>query len=267
MPAAIAIILLGIIQGLTEFLPVSSSGHLTLFQYFSKDFKDDLSINIAVHMGTLLTVLIYYRHDLTRIITGIFKREPDSLRMAGEILLASVPTALIGLSMKKFAEGLLTSPLVTGFGLLVTGSFLLASSRFTPKDQSSGMTVGYKNAFIIGVIQGIAVLPGISRSGSTIVGGLGLGLTPSKAARFSFLLSIPAVAGAGLLEFLGAESKITGETLALAATVSCLVGLFAITATVRLTQKGKLKPFGYYVLIVGVTFLTFYFLGMGEDIL
>lgn len=267
MPALIATILLGVIQGLTEFLPVSSSGHLTLFQYFSKDFKEDLTVNIAVHMGTLLTVLIYYRKDIFQLLIGLLQKQPLAVKAVAEIIVASIPTAIIGLCMKKFAEGILASPLVTGFGLLITGGFLIFSSRFKPRNLTSEIGVGYKNALIIGIVQGLAVLPGISRSGSTIVAGLALGVSPLNASRFSFLISIPAVAGAGLLEFLGNDSEVVIAPLLVAALVSFIVGLFAISVMVRLTQKGKLKPFGYYVLTVGVVFLSLYFMGLGEDIL
>lgn len=262
----IAVLVVGIIQGLTEFLPVSSSGHLTLFQYFSKDFNSDLSINIAVHMGTLLTVLIFYRQDLIEIVSGVLRRQPEACAVIGEIIVASIPTAVIGFLIKYSAEEILTDPVVSVIGLLFTGAMLLYSSRFKSKCQTSSMTIGYKAAFLIGVMQGIGVLPGVSRSGATIVMGLSLGLSPTKAAQFSFLISIPAVAGAGLLESLSDRSEVVVGNLILGAIVSFLAGLVAISWMVRLTQKGQLNQFGYYTITVSFLFFAFYFFEIGKNV-
>ncbi len=198
----IPIILFGILQGLTEFLPVSSSGHLSLFQYFSKDMQDNLSLNVAVHLGTLFTIIIYYRNEILKILKGLFQKEEESWKIFLYIVVASIPTGIIGLLMKKNAQWILTNPLVSALCLLLMGGVLLSSQWIElkfEKQKAYGLT--YKKAFYIGLVQGIAVLPGISRSGTTIICGLYLGLSPANAAKFSFLVSLPALLGAGMLEF------------------------------------------------------------------
>lgn len=260
--------LFGLLQGLTEFLPVSSSGHLSMLQYFSSEFSENLSLNIAVHMGTLLTIVIYYRKDIFEMITGFVRRDRESVSMVMMILVASVPTAVIGLFMKKNLDWVLTNPLVAACCLLVTGTFLFFSDRIEVRSNyQEGFGMGYLQAFLIGLVQGLAVLPGISRSGSTIIAGLYLGMSAKNSARFSFLISLPAILGAGLLEFIGMESSVDLVPLLVGAVVAFLSGLFAIAWMVRLTLNGNLKFFSYYLFILSASFLTCYFLGWGQGIL
>ena len=245
----LALILFGIVQGITEFLPVSSSGHLTLMQYFSENIPESLSLNIAVHLGTLLTILVFYRRDLFTLIRGFFKGDKPSVHMVGFIVAASVPTAFIGLTFKKALPFLLTSPWLVGICLLITG-FVLRTSKWVKASPSPG-ALTYKKAVVLGFIQGIAVLPGLSRSGLTIVGGLWLGVEREAAARFSFLISVPAILGAGLLEFLSGEESISMTPLAIGAFVSFLVGLGAIYLVVWLTKNQRLSAFSYYLWAIG----------------
>lgn len=268
MPFLLTLILLGVIQGLTEFLPVSSSGHLSLFQYFSHNLHDNLSLNIAVHLGTLLTVVLYYRHDLIQMAQGFFKGQAQAVRMVLLIGVASFPTAVLGLFIKKMGGWLLTNPVVAAFGLLVTGGILFLTERIQVKQQSTqGFGLSYKQAFCIGLVQGFAVLPGISRSGSTIVMGLFLGMSSANAARFSFLISLPAILGAGLLEFKDLDQGVEWSPFLIGGVVSFVTGLFAITWMVRLTEKGRLKPFGYYVTCLALVFLAAYSMGWGQNII
>ncbi len=261
------LILFGILQGLTEFLPVSSSGHLSLFQYFSKDMQDNLSLNVAVHIGTLFTILFYYRKEIVGILQGLLKKEKESQKIVLFLMIASVPTGIIGIIMKKNMEWILTSPLVAAMGLIVTGSFLLLSGRMAVSlEPSKAYGLNPKKAFLIGLIQGFAVLPGISRSGSTILCGLFLGLNPKNAAQFSFLVSLPALMGAGLLEFMDSSQPLVYSELLLGALVSFVTGIFAISWMVKLTQSGRLQGFGYYVITLGVCFLILFSMGLGENI-
>ncbi len=269
MAEIISLILLGIIQGITEFLPVSSSGHLSLFQYFSKDLDEDLSLNIAVHVGTLFTIIIYYRKDLMDLLMGVLKARKEALNMTFLIVVASVPTAIMGLLMKKKIGWILTHPLVAALCLLVTALILFVSNRVSSekKPPEEGFGISWSQALLIGLVQGFAVLPGISRSGSTIVTGLFLKMDPHNAARFSFLISLPAIAGAGLLEFLDLESGINGTRLVLGAVVSFLTGLLAISWMVKLTLGGRLKGFSLYLCLLSLAFLVCYTLGWGENII
>ena len=268
MSSLLVLILFGLLQGLTEFLPVSSSGHLSLLQYFSSEISENLSLNIAVHMGTLLTILIYYRKDIFEMIRGFLQRDRESVAMVYMILVASLPTALIGLTMKKNMDWILTNPLVSAVCMLFTALLLFFSDRIQVKtNYQEGFGVGYGRAFLIGIVQGFAVLPGISRSGSTIIAGLFLGMSAKNAARFSFLISLPAILGAGLLEFMDVQADVALKPLIIGAVVSFLTGLFAISWMVRLTLNGNLKVFSYYLFFISVAFLSCFFMGWGEGIL
>jgi len=257
--AWIAIILLGIVQGIAEFLPISSSGHITLLQYYFDSVPESLSLNVAVHLGTLCTILIYYRKFLITLVVDFFKGSSSSQREVLCIVIASLPTAVLGLMFKKFGEDLLLNPLVAGVCLILTG-FILISTLWLRK--ADGETkISLLKAFAIGSIQGIAVLPGLSRSGLTIVLALWLGVEKATAARFSFLISIPAILGAGLLEFLSSEEVLDAKLLLLAATVAFLVGLFAISLVVWLTKKDRLSFFAYSLWLVGAAIIFQFALG------
>ncbi|MCB0379048.1 MAG: undecaprenyl-diphosphate phosphatase [Bdellovibrionales bacterium] len=258
----IELVIMGILQGLTEFLPVSSSGHLTLFQYFSTRFHENLSLNVAVHMGTLLTIIVYYRKDLLEIFKGFFAGDKNSQKMVFHIVVASIPTAIIGLGFKKMAEGILVNPLVASLCLLITGAFLYKAPQSDKSEDwyRKGFGVNSKQAFLIGIVQGLAVLPGISRSGSTIVTALWMGVPAREASRFSFLISVPAIMGAGLLELRGAEGGLQWGDFFLGGMVSFVTGLVAIALMVHLTYRNRLRPFSFYVWTVSIAFLSYYFL-------
>ena len=267
MASWLALILFGVLQGITEFLPVSSSGHLTFFQYFSREIGENLSLNIAVHVGTLLTVLIFYRQDIKEMIAGVRKQEREACGMLIMIVLASLPTALVGFFLKREAGWILTDPLVAAMGLLLTGSLLLASGRIQRNESfHSGFGIGAIQALLIGLIQGFSVLPGISRSGSTIVTGLALGMNPRNAARFSFLISIPAILGAAFLDILDWHSSVDWVSLLVGGLVSFLTGLFGISWMVSVTMAGRLKFFSAYVFILAISFLVCYLNGWGQGI-
>ncbi|MCD4678168.1 MAG: undecaprenyl-diphosphate phosphatase, partial [Desulfobacula sp.] len=206
-------IILGIIQGLTEFLPVSSSGHLVLGQIFFGITQYQLTFDISVHMGTLLAVLVVYSSDILAMISSVFGflskavlfkpvshlvNKDKNLQLAGLIVIGSIPTAIIGLVLKQLEHVLFTSEVLVGLMLILTGTILWVSRNYYfSENKTSGF--GNKNALLIGVSQGLAVIPGISRSGTTIAVGMFLGLDRHTAAKFSFLLSIPAILGAQVL--------------------------------------------------------------------
>lgn len=256
--AIILIILFGALQGLTEFLPVSSSGHLTLFQFFTDAFQESLTLNIAVHLGTLLTVLIFYRKDIIEILRGCLKREKKALQQCLFIVIAVLPTGVMGLFIKKVFPEVLISPMVSSICLMFTGLVLFSTKKIKSNDKRNtifGMTA--KIAFILGCVQGCAVLPGLSRSGLTIVAALWLGVDRQNAAKFSFLISVPAIFGAGLLELLGETAHFDWVQMGIGILASFLVGLFAIYWMVRLTESKKLSSFAYYVWGIGLLTLGF----------
>ena len=264
-------IILGIIQGLTEFLPVSSSGHLVLGQIFFGITQSQLVFDISVHMGTLLAVFVVYALDIRAMLMStinfllkamFFKpvislfKEDANLQMAGLIILGSIPTALIGLGLKQFEHILFSSSVLVGFMLIMTGTVLWISRRYYYTDNKKAV-LGVKKALLIGICQGIAVIPGISRSGSTIATGMFLGLDRHKAAKFSFLLSIPAILGAQVLsikDMMTSGIKIDSVTI-YATIASFITGLIALKILLTLVHSGRFHLFAPYCWLIGTLVL------------
>ncbi|MBP5188813.1 MAG: undecaprenyl-diphosphate phosphatase [Fibrobacterales bacterium] len=248
-------ILLGVVQGLTEFLPVSSSGHLVVFSNILGDGGEGTLLEVLLHFGTLAAVLTVYRKEIFALCAGLVRREREATRKCGLIALACVPTGLIGILFKHPLEALFESPFAVSCALLFTAA-LLWSVRLVPADRPA-KPLDARRALLIGLIQGVAIVPGISRSGSTICGALHLGVDRRTAGDFSFLISVPAVAGAVLLKIKDVAeagidaSGITGWTLAGVA-ASFLVGWAALVWLLKFVRKGKMHLFAPYVLAVGL---------------
>jgi len=260
-------VILGIIQGLTEFLPVSSSGHLVLGQIFFGITQSQLVFDISVHMGTLLAVLVVYASDIKAMVVSIahfffkaifFKpvvslfKEDENLQMAGLILIGSIPTAIIGFGLKQFEHILFTSRVLVGCMLILTGTALWVSRKYYFSGNKTNGP-GIKKALLIGVCQGIAVIPGISRSGSTIAAGMFLGLDRHKAAKFSFLLSIPAILGAQILSIKDMiNNNLSIDPVTIYATIiSFITGLIALKILLTLVHSGKFHLFAPYCWLIG----------------
>ena len=265
-------ILLGIIQGLTEFLPVSSSGHLVLLQNLFGIHEPALLFDICLHGGTLVAVFIVFSKDIIRIGLTLLKlpfliksghgfknlfQNNKEIRMALLIIIGSIPTAILGLLFKEITEHIFSSVWLVGLMLLITGSFLWLSKTATAKGRLiNQMTI--KDALVIGFVQGLAIIPGISRSGATICAALFLGIDRGLAGQFSFLLSIPAILGALLLSFdLSASSIGIDATIILIGTIAAaLTGFMALKILLRVVQKGHLYYFAPYCWLVAiVTFI------------
>lgn len=263
-------IILGIIQGLTEFLPVSSSGHLVLFQQLFGLKEAELFFDVCVHLGTLLAVIVVFHREIQNIIAALcrlislagqkeailpqIESDPD-LKMALLIVIGSIPTAVLGLAFHGIAEQLFSSSFFTGLMLMVTGFLLWLTRRAKPGDRGTDIK-GFSRtkAFIIGMVQGLAIIPGISRSGSTISIGLLLGIDRETAARYSFLLSIPAIVGAGALSF---KDGLSQTDLAIwlslmGAATAALVGYLALKVLLSVVKKGHLYLFAPYCWLVGI---------------
>ena len=247
------IILLSIVQGVTEFLPVSSSGHLVvsaaLLAQFGREMPPELvEVNIVLHLGTLLAVLVYYRQRIGRLLG-------EDRRVAPLLIVGTAPTVVVGLPLKMFAPEILENALLAGLMFPVTAAMLIWASRREP-GETDYPDLTLRSALLIGAWQAFAILPGVSRSGATIVAGLGVGLRRDSAATFAFLLAIPAIAGAGVLEGLDALGKGTfatpGPILAVGMAVSFVVGLGSLTLLVRLVQHGRLAYFAYWLIPLGV---------------
>ena len=260
-------IILGIIQGLTEFLPVSSSGHLVLGQIFFGITQSQLAFDISVHMGTLLAVLVVYASNISAMLVSVFNfiskaillkpvahlfKEDKNLKLAYLILLGSIPTALIGLFLKQFEHILFSSAVLVGTMLILTGTILWVSRNYYfTENKKTGL--GIKQALIIGVGQGLAVTPGISRSGTTIALGMFLGLDRNNAAQFSFLLSIPAILGAQILSIKDMiNNGLVIDPVTIYATIaSFITGLIALKLLLSLVHSGRFHIFAPYCWLIG----------------
>ncbi|MBW1849325.1 MAG: undecaprenyl-diphosphate phosphatase [Deltaproteobacteria bacterium] len=260
-------ILLGIIQGLAEFLPISSSGHLVLFQKLLGFREPELLLDVVLHLGTLFSVCIYFRSDLKDMLKETWEfcrdlcrrqkgfRDVDdkpSAALTLMVVIGTIPTCLIGLAFQSQLERLFGSVTMVGFALLTTG-FILLISRYIPENGKRKGKIILFTALCIGVAQGFAIVPGISRSGTTIVCGMILGLRRELAARYSFLLSIPAIIGAMVVQLYAHE--LTGVIflpLASGFLSAAIVGLIALKIVMDMVKKGKLFFFSPYCWAIGL---------------
>ena len=257
--------ILGVVQGLTEFLPVSSSAHLVLGQRILGLKEPELLFDVAVHVGTLLAVVVFFWRDLWAMARGLWAQDDEGFRgrrLLWLVIVGSIPTAIIGLLFKDTFESLFASVSAVSLALLVTGGLLL-STRFAPPARREVGRVGAGRALIVGLVQGIAITPGISRSGSTIAAGLLLGVERRLAAHYSFLLSLPAICGALLLQLLHLRP---GETvdltpLLVGGAVAGLTGILALKLLVGVVQRGGLHWFAFYCWAVGLAALAWNFGG------
>ena len=244
--------ILGMVQGLTEFLPVSSSGHLVIMQQFLGIQEPPLTFDIMVHLGTVVAVIAAFWSDIVDII-----RRPTQ-RLVLMILIGAIPTGLIGVLFKPIFESFFSSLLVVGIGLLITGLLLWFAEYFAFGYKSiREMTI--VDALIIGTIQGVAITPGISRSGSTIAGGLLTGLDRELAARYSFLLSIPVILGATLLEARDLwqnQLSIDYAPLIVGSAIAVVTGFFAVKVVIKIVKQGRLSIFSYYCWVVGLLLIA-----------
>jgi undecaprenyl-diphosphatase len=255
-------IFLGVVQGLTEFLPISSSGHLVFFQSLFGMKEPQLFFSIMVHFGTFMAVIIVFRRDISKIAhalpTLLEKERKDSyeLRLLLWIILGTIPAGLMGILLRDWFESLFSKPGIVGGMLLITG-LVLYLTRWTKKGEKTIEKMEWLDAILIGIAQGIAIIPGISRSGATISAGLFLGLNRELSGRFSFLLSIPAILGAVILETRKMGMAIEVWPSFLGMIVAFLVGLFSLTFLMKVIKMGKIFNFSYYCCGVGILMIIF----------
>ena len=256
-------ILLGLLQGATEFLPVSSSGHLVMGQELLGVSLPGVSFEVAVHVATLLSVVLVYRGRLLELARGtLVERDRDSWRYVGLLAVATLPVAVVGLTLGDRVEALFDTPWTVGVALLVTGGFLFTTRWALLR--SGEPRFGFGTAVLIGVAQCLALVPGISRSGATVTAALWLGVSPLEAAAFSFLLSIPAIAGAAVLqapELAGAVGDVGAVPLVLGFGVAGLTGILAIHLFIRMLRSRAFPAFALYCWGVGLLFLGWLALG------
>ncbi len=246
---------LGVVQGVTEFLPVSSSGHLVIFQSLFDVEGDRVQFGVVVHAATLISILLFYRRRIGRLVAGTLTGEGASLRYVGKLALASLPSVIAVLLVGAFFEAQFERPAVSGAGLLVTGC-VLWTTRWTISSARVAEP-GWIAALLIGCAQTVAILPGISRSGATVAAALALGVAPLAAAEFSFLLGSVAIAGAALRELLGSEALASDLVVpySVGGAAALLSGVASIWLFVWLLRAQRFYRFAYYVWAFGAGFL------------
>ena len=256
-------IFLGILQGATEFLPVSSSGHLVLAQHLLGDFQQPgVLFDVLLHLGTMVAVVFYFRRDLAGLLSSLWRRDEPARQqrfMVSLLIAGSVPTAIIGLLFREAFIGMFERPALVCIMLLVTGSLLWLAERLSHRQGARRKQVSLTDALLTGTVQGLAIIPGISRSGSTIAALLLRGVDGETAARFSFLLALPAVCGAALLSARDLNHLAPGVLLPyLAGTfASLLTGVLCIHLLLGVVRRRQLHWFAYYCWLAGGLGLAF----------
>ncbi|MFY9252447.1 MAG: undecaprenyl-diphosphate phosphatase [Fuerstiella sp.] len=246
--------ILGLVQGIAEFLPISSSGHLVIADALLHQFsggsvpQESATMGIALHFGTLLSILVVLRSDLIKLLSD--------RRTILMIVIATIPVGIIGVLLKDYVDAAFNSPLVAGIALLITAAFLM-TGRWLQNNASQLTSVNTGAAVAIGLFQAVAIVPGISRSGSTIAAGMACGLKREDAARFSFLIAIPAIGGAAVVQLkdiLTGEEQFTGAPAAIlfGTLIAFLVGVVALKWLLKLVVADKIHWFAMYCLVVGL---------------
>lgn len=255
--SAFEAILLGVVQGLTEFLPVSSSGHLVLAEALLGLDLPGVVFEVTVHLATLCAVLWVYRKRVAALATGLRRGDPASLRYLLLLLLASVPAGIAGVGGRELFEGAFDRPSLAAALLLFTGALVWTVKRSGPRAERSRPDP--PDALGIGVAQAVAILPGVSRSGATVAAGTWLGVEVVRMAEFSFLLSVPAIGGAALLQVgeLDSASAVLGTGPLVAGFAAALLsGVAAIRIFVRMLERRTFHRFAYYCWFVGLAYLA-----------
>lgn len=269
-------VILGLVQGLAEFLPISSSGHLALLQqWFEIDENKVLLFAVLLHVGTLISVFIVYWKDIWELIVelcltikdlctgkGLRLEERPVRKLGVMIIVATIPTAIIGLLFNDLFDKLYTSVLPIGIGLIITG-FLLVLAERTGNSSRGIEKMNFRNALFIGTVQGIAICPGISRSGSTLFGSLICNLDRKFAVKFVFLISIPSILGSAVMEApdaikAGLDMAQLGPIL-VGMVVAAVSGLIAIKTMIKIVSDKKLSYFSYYVWALGAAVVIYSF--------
>jgi len=265
-------IIIGIVQGLTEFLPISSSAHLIFIQELLGVEQANLAFDVLLHFGTLIAVIGYYYKDIIKMIKAFFSsiadifrgkfkqgfREDQYKKLAWMVIIGTVPVAIVGILFNDEIEAAFQTVTIPAFFLLITGLLLYTSQRINIGNRSIEKT-GIKDSIIVGIGQALAIIPGLSRSGTTIASGLYLGFDKEFAAKFSFLLAIPAILGATLVQLkdigTGLDSNLTAYVFGfLAALIS---GYIAISLLLKLIREKSLDVFAYYCWVVGAAILIY----------
>jgi undecaprenyl-diphosphatase len=252
----LTIILLGIVEGVTEFIPVSSTGHLILAgALLGYDENRWLVFNVVIQLGAIMAVVVLYWRTFLAVLIGLISRQPESWRFLRNVVVAFLPSAVIGLALHNYIEAMLGSPLIVAIALIIGGLAILVVERTAPQGHEKGVAdISLGKAAAIGFIQCISMIPGVSRSGATILGALSLGVERRTAAEFSFFLAIPTMVGASSLELFKHRhdlGTVGAGGIAIGFVVSFLVAIVVIRWFIGIVSKRGFAPFAWYRLLAG----------------
>ncbi len=257
------IIILALVQGITEFLPISSSGHLVLFHNLTGNGNVDLCweqnrlLDVAVHVGTLLSVLVYFHKDILKMMGGMFSTQSEGFGLMKHLIVASIPVIILGFILQQFQFSFLCLLEVMAWMTLIFGIVLLIADRFEQSKTLEEMSL--KNSLLIGLSQALALIPGVSRSGITMTSARFLGFSRVESARFSLLLSIVAISGAGVLssyDLYESNNLELNQSIVIAVLLSFVAGWVSIMLMMKWLAKASFKPFAIYRIILGVFLLV-----------
>jgi undecaprenyl-diphosphatase len=260
MDVILTIILLGIVEGVTEFIPVSSTGHLILAgELLGYDAARWAVFNVVIQLGAILAVIVLYWRTFWAVFTGLVRGQPESWRFLRNVLIGFLPSAALGLILIDRIEAMLGSPEIVAWALLLGGVAILVIERTAPAGHEKGVAdISLTKALGIGLIQCLAMVPGVSRSGATILGGLSLGVERRTAAEFSFFLAIPTMVGATTLELVKHHDDLGAATplgIAIGFVVSFAVALLVIKWFIGIVSRRGFAPFGWYRIVAGAAAL------------
>ena len=260
MDLTLSAFLLGILEGLTEFLPVSSTGHLILAsELFGYDAAQWAQFNIVIQLGAILAVIVTYRRLFWKMGIGLLSRDDEALRFTRNVLLAFLPAAVIGLAIKDLIDAMLETPMVVAVALVIGGiAIIVLERKIKPSEDKGVAALSWKTAIGIGFVQCLAMIPGTSRSGATILGALAMGVGRKTAAEFSFFLAVPTMLGAATVKILAEPEKLLSgnslvgwDEIAVGFFASFVVALVTIRAFVAYVSKHGFTPFAWYRIVIG----------------
>ena len=256
MPILLLVIILGIVEGVTEYLPVSSTGHLILAtELLGFDADQWALFNIAIQPGAILAIVILYWRTFRDVLTGLFQRSPSAWAFTRNLLVAFVPAVVLGLALGDQIEALLGNAEVVAWALIIGGFAILVVERFARPEYSGGVAeMSFKQSAMVGLVQCLAMVPWVSRSGATILGAMGMGIDRRTAAEFSFFLAVPTLTGATVLQLYKHGASIGGDMIGhilLGALVSFVVAIIVVKAFLAVITRFGFGPFAWYRILAG----------------
>ena len=261
MPILLLVIILGIVEGITEYLPVSSTGHLILAtELLGFNAERWALFNVAIQPGAILAIIVLYWRTFWTVITGLLGWEQGAVRFTRNVLIAFVPAVVVGLAFNDAVETMLGSAVIVAWALIIGGVAILLVERFARPVHVGGISnVSLKQAVAVGLVQCLAMVPGVSRSGATILGAMSFGVDRRTAAEFSFFLAVPTLAGATVLQLFKHRNEITGDQLGyigLGSAVSFVVAVIVVKAFMAIVTRFGFAPFAWYRIVAGIAALV-----------